>query len=172
MDNLDAGQHRARCGDSRQVRAECKEEQPRFPRSEASPAPYATRIFCVQRFAVHAAPFFDSTFSFFLSFLGNLRLALSRPLAQTPSPKSPPLLSFTLLLVPCPRQTPCAQHPPLLRGSTRPAPRTLTEARTSRRRSLLECRAARAEGSSLGTRHPKTRWWQGRGPQTGRLPMR
>ncbi len=97
--------------------------------------------------------------------------------------KSPPLLSLTPLLLPCPRQTPCAQHPPLLRCSTRPAPRTLTEARTSKRSSRLGCRAARAEGSSLGKRHPKTRWWQGRGQQTGcwrqgrgpqtrRLPMR
>jgi hypothetical protein len=78
MDNLDAGQHRARCGDSRQVCAECEEEQPRFPRLEASPAPYATRIFCVQRFAVHAAPFFRFHFFFFPFFLKrNLRLALS-----------------------------------------------------------------------------------------------
>jgi hypothetical protein len=38
--------------------------------------------------------------------------------------KPAPLLSLTTSLVLlCSRQTPCAQHPPLLRGSTRPAPR-------------------------------------------------
>ncbi len=38
----------------------------------------------------------------------------------------------------CPRQTPCAQYPPLLRCSTRPAPRTLTEAHTSSHREPSE----------------------------------
>jgi hypothetical protein len=52
-------------------------------------------------------------------------------------PKSPTLLSLTPLLLLCPRQTPCAQHPLLLRCSTRPAPRTLTEGNTSRRRVAL-----------------------------------
>jgi hypothetical protein len=41
-------------------------------------------------------------------------------------------LSITPLLLLCPRQTLCAQHPPLLCCSTRPAPGTLTEAHTSR----------------------------------------
>ena len=45
---------------------------------------------------------------------------------------------FEPLLLLCPRQTPCAQHQPLLRCSTRPSPRTLTEAHTSRR-GLQEC---------------------------------
>jgi hypothetical protein len=48
------------------------------------------------------------------------------------SAKITPLPSLAPLLLLCPRQTPCAQHPPLLRCSTRPAPRTLTEAHTSR----------------------------------------
>jgi hypothetical protein len=34
----------------------------------------------------------------------------------------------------CPLQTPCAQPPPLVRCSPRPAPKTLTEAHSSRRR--------------------------------------
>ena len=42
------------------------------------------------------------------------------------------------LLLLCTRQTPCAQPPPLLRCSTRPAPRTLTEAHTTRRRQPSE----------------------------------
>ena len=85
-------------------------------------------------------------FFFFHSFLPLLR----ETWALTHPPKSTPLLSLTPLLLLCPRQTPCAQHPPLLRCSTRPSARTLTEAHTGRRSSLLECRAARAEGSSLG----------------------
>jgi hypothetical protein len=59
-----------------------------------------------------------------------------RPPADTP-PESAPLLSLTPLLLLCPHQTPCAQHPPLLRCSTRPAPRTLTGAHTSRPRAAL-----------------------------------
>ena len=55
--------------------------------------------------------------------------------AQIPSTKSPTLLSLISLFLLCPRQTPYAQRPPLLRCSTRPAPRTLTKARTSRRSS-------------------------------------
>ena len=40
---------------------------------------------------------------------------------------------LTRMLLLCPRQTPCVQqHPPLLSSSTRQAPRTLTEAHTSR----------------------------------------
>ncbi len=95
---------------------------------------------------------FDSTFFFFLFFfpfsihalgfcLGLLQPLNPRHLAQTPgadtSAKSPTLLSHTPRLLLCPRQTPCAQHPSLLRGSTRPVPRTLTEAHTSRRRVAL-----------------------------------
>ena len=38
----------------------------------------------------------------------------------------------------CPRQTPCVQNPPLLCCSTRPAPRNLTEAHTSRRSSTFQ----------------------------------
>jgi hypothetical protein len=109
-----------------------------------------SRICCVARFAVHAATFFDSTFFFFPFFLGSL--PFPRPLAQTPPPKTPPPLSLTPLLLLCPWQTPCAQHPPLLRCSTRPAPRTLTEAHTSRRRvaserHTSECRASRRAAS-------------------------
>ena len=74
-------------------------------------------------------------FSFFISFfqgcvVGLVLLSVWDILSQTPPTSAPPL-SLTPLLLLCPRQTPCAQHPPLLRGSTRPAPRTLTEAHTS-----------------------------------------
>jgi hypothetical protein len=41
--------------------------------------------------------------------------------------------SCASLLLLCPRTPPCAWPPPLLRCSTRPAPRSLTEAHTSRR---------------------------------------
>ena len=44
-------------------------------------------------------------------------------------PAASQTLGASLLLL-CPRQTPCAQPPPLLRCSTRPAPRTLTKAYT------------------------------------------
>jgi hypothetical protein len=88
-------------------------------------------------------------FSFLFSLLHPRLGVLFRPLAafesETPGAntwrrhlrKSPTLLSHTPRLLLCPRQTPCAQHPSLLRGSTRPVPRTLTEAHTSRRRVAL-----------------------------------
>jgi hypothetical protein len=38
-------------------------------------------------------------------------------ICETPSAKSPPLLSFSLLLL-CPRQTPCAQQPSICIGGT------------------------------------------------------
>ncbi len=68
---------------------------------------------------------FKTFFFLFLRFF--FACPTSVPLADSPTPGA------SLLLL-CPRQTPCAQPPPLLRCSTRPAPRTLTEAHTSRRR--------------------------------------
>ena len=46
-------------------------------------------------------------------------------------------ISVTPLSLLCPRQTPCDQHPPLLRCSTRLVPRTLSEAHTSTRSSVF-----------------------------------
>jgi hypothetical protein len=60
---------------------------------------------------------------------------------QTTSAKSPPLLSLSPLLLHCPRQTSCEQHPSLLRCSTCPAaipaPRTLSKDHSSRRSSVF-----------------------------------
>ena len=53
---------------------------------------------------------------------------------------------LTPVLLLCPRQTPCAQHPPLLRCSTRPASRTLTEAHTSMRSSVFRGTHLRMSG--------------------------
>ena len=69
MDDLDEGQHRTRGGASRQVCAECKEEQPRLPRLEASRAvsdqDLVRCVGCGRRYYI-----FDSTFFFFRFFLG------------------------------------------------------------------------------------------------------
>jgi hypothetical protein len=107
MDNLDEGQHRARCGDSRQVCFECQGKQPRLARLEASPAQWATRICCVARFAVKLLHFSIPLFLFSFLFKAPLRSS-ETPGADTSAKNTPPL-SLTPLLLLRPGQTPCAR---------------------------------------------------------------
>ena len=65
----------------------------------------------------------------------------SIPLAHSQTPDAS-------LLLCCPRQTPCVHTPPLLRCSTRPAPRTLTETHTSRRSQLSESHLRMSDGKA------------------------
>jgi hypothetical protein len=86
----------------------------------------------------------------------------SIPLAPSQTPGA------SLLLL-CPRKTSCAQPPPLLRCSTRPAPRTLTEAHTSRRRQPSEAHLRMSGGKAYGKQAAR---YTGKQPEGGSVTSR
>ncbi len=111
-----------------------------------SPLPSVLRRTSLLLSALYSpGPFADGLLS--LSFADSWRFSAARLPAIPLAPSQTPGASLLLL---CPRQTTCAQPPPLLRCSTRPAPRTLMETHTSRRRQPSETLLRMSGGKACG----------------------